>query len=151
MRLRDKVIIRSSIGFGLGVLIGVVICEITSTEYAADGWLLLCTPAYLDHIGNEVVAFVIQCVLCGLYGALGMGGAVVYDIENWSILRATLTHSCAVVCAFYAMAFYLRWIEVTDIAGIAILALFFVIPYVIIWLVNYLISSTPARRRVRYT
>lgn len=146
MSLKDKAIVQGSVGFGLGVIICTVITAVTSTDLYADGTIHLCAREYAEAVGNELTAFVIQSVLLGLYGALGMGGAVVYEIEEWSILRVTLTHFCTLVTAFFALAFYLRWVSITDGKALLELLLMFVIPYAVIWLVNYLAYKLEIRR-----
>lgn len=138
MSLKDRFVVRASIGFGLGILIGTVIAALTGTSEGGDGRLYLCNKEFVDFIGNELIAFLIQSFLCGIQGVVGMGGAVVYEIEKWSTLKATLTHFLAVMISFYCIAFFSRWISVTDANSLIFPLLFMVPPYVFIWLANYL-------------
>ena len=137
MRLRDKVIVKASLGFGMSIIIGIIITAVTSTDYAG-GKLTLCSAEFNAFIGDELLAFLIQAILLGLYGALAMGGSVVYEIEQWSIVKVTLIHFCTVMISFFALAFFLRWIAITDVKGIVFMFTIMAIPYVIIWLVNYI-------------
>lgn len=138
MNLKEQFIVRSSIGFALGVLIGTVIAALTGTSEAGDGRLYLCTSEFVDFIGSELWAFLIQAVLCGIQGVVGMGGAVVYAIEEWSTLKATVTHFLAVMVTFYLIALFSRWISFAEPISLAVPLLFMVPPYVLIWLINYL-------------
>ena len=136
--IKNEFIVRASIGFGLGILIGTVIAAITGTAETGDGRLYLCSSEFVDFVGSELVAFLIQSVLCGVQGVVGMGGAVVYAIEEWSTLKATLIHFCAVMGSFYLIALFLRWISFAVPMSLVMPLLFMVPPYVLIWLINYL-------------
>ena len=138
MGLKDRIIVRASIGAGLSVIIGVIITTFTSSYYA-DGKIALCSQGFNEFVGDELAAFVIQALLMAIYGAFAMGGSIVYDLEDWSLLKATLTHFFGVMLVYFAMAFFLRWINVTDLQSIAFISVAMVIPYVIIWLINYLV------------
>ena len=50
-----------------------------------------------------------QILLGGIPGALAMGSSVVYGIEKWSILRATVTHFIITMSALLFGGYVLQW------------------------------------------
>ncbi len=138
MNLKARALSLAAIGFALGVIIGVFITAVTATNSIADGTLYVCAPEFNAYIGSPLRAFVIEAVLSGVYGAIGMGGSVVYSIENWSVLKATLVHFAFTVAAYYATAFYLMWISPSNSKDCLIMLIIFVIPYFMIWMGQYL-------------
>ena len=76
-------------------------------------------------------------VLGGLYGAVAMSSAVVYDIEKWSIARATAVHFLLVVGLYCLLAFSMGWFMIEEpVFWIVIAAM--VVGYILIWLFLYL-------------
>ena len=138
MGLKEKAIVRGAVGFVLYSIIMTVITALISTMGASDGILRFCALDFLAYVGNDMTAFVIQYMLLGLYGTLAMGGIVVYEIEEWSLIKATLVHFCMTVTVFFGLAFFLRWFALKDIGSIAVMFLLMVVLYVFIWLMNYL-------------
>ncbi len=74
MELRNKIIIKSLIGFIIGIFVGLFFWFMNSGDYSGT-------------------AFVIHLIMSGILGLIAMGGSVVYDIESWGLLKATATHS----------------------------------------------------------
>ena len=74
-----KIIIKAGLGFSLGLLVG-------------GGFMLMEGPpdAYLGATG--VWAGILELFVCGVYGLVVMEGQLLYDIEYYSLMRATLTH-----------------------------------------------------------
>ncbi len=105
MGLKDKFIVRASIGFGVGILLGVVITGLTGGM--DQDHICYCSPAFVKAVGNELAAFVVQALVFGTYGAVGMGGSVAYSIEDRSLLKVTVAHFVLTLGMFYAMAFCL--------------------------------------------
>ena len=138
MSFKQRVIMLSSIGFGMGVIAGTIIAAFTGTLSRADGTLYLCAPEFVEAVGDPLTAFTIQAIALGFQGVLAMGGSAVYSIEKWSILRCTLTHYIAVMAGIYILAFTLRWFSVSDVRSIVIMFVILTPPYFLIWLINYI-------------
>jgi len=138
MNFKSRVIFLSSLGFALGMMLGTVITAVTATMEYADGTVYLCSKEFNAFIGDPLLAFVIQALVSGIYGMIGMGGSSVYYIENWSILRATVSHFIATVSCYYMTAFFLRWISPSAVSDCLFMLILFIIPYLIIWLSKYL-------------
>ena len=75
-------------------------------------------------------------LLGGIPGAIAMGSAVIYDIEEWSLLRATATHFLVVMGVILFACFLLKWFPPWSPAFWIMLAAELV-GYVIIWLIMY--------------
>ena len=75
-------------------------------------------------------------LLGGIPGAVAMGTTVIYDIEEWSMLRATITHFLVVVGVILLACFVLKWFEPWSapfwlmLAGVSA-------GYLIVWLIMH--------------
>lgn len=139
MDLRSRAVFRASLGFAIGMIIGTVLTAVLVTLDKNDGILYICVPGFTAMMGgNELAAFIVQAIVSGLYGAIGLGGSVVYYIENWSILRATVTHFIFTVSAYYATGLSLKWFSSENYSELLFMFFFFVTVYIVIWMSNYL-------------
>jgi len=84
-------------------------------------------------------------LLGGIPGAIAMGTTVVYDIEKWSILRATVTHFLIVMGVNLLACFVLKWFEPWSTAFWIMIA-GELIGYICIWLICYRSYSRTVRR-----
>ncbi|MCR5093154.1 MAG: DUF3021 domain-containing protein [Lachnospiraceae bacterium] len=126
-----KALILGGIGFAAGLLIGVSVFYITGVK----------GPNALKI--TDISPF--ELLIGGIYGAIAMGCSVFYDIENWSILRATLSHFLLTLLGFYAMACLQRWMKLFDMV-FWISTAAFIIVYIIIWLSQYFSWRRQVRR-----
>ena len=108
MNFKNAFILNFSIGFSAGMLICTIITSAITTITINDGNTYFCNPAFSSMIGHELLAFIVQSVVSGFFGAICMGGTVVYDIEKWSILKATITHFFITIISFFATATFLN-------------------------------------------
>ncbi len=138
MKLIHRFIILSSIGFGVGIIMGVMITAWSATATYADGNLYLCSKDLIEAVGNPLLAFVIEAFASGLYGILAMGGSGVYAIESWSIAKCTAIHYAVTMAGFYILAFSMRWLLPGRIADALFMFVIITVPYIFIWLINYL-------------
>jgi CDP-diglyceride synthetase len=81
----------------------------------------------------------------GIPGAIAMGTAVIYDIEEWSLLRATVTHFLIVMVALLLACFVLKWFEPWS-APFWIMLAAELVGYIIIWLIMYLCYKKQVRK-----
>ena len=120
-RMLKTGLILSGIGFAMGLAIGVLI-------YFIGGGTIQALS------GRDLFMFCVG----GIQGAIPMGFTVVYDIEDWSILRSTVTHFIPTVIVFYACSFYLGWLKFGT-TGFVIATVIMIAAYYIIWMTQYLI------------
>lgn len=118
-----KALILSGIGFVIGLLIGLTIFYITELKGGINA--------------GAKEGSIFELLLGGIYGAMAMGMVVVYDIESWSITRATLTHFLCTFGGFHALALVQGWFYPGD-KWYVIITIIWIALYIIIWLANYL-------------
>lgn len=127
--------------FSVGVPVGIVLCTLitvmTSSALSGDGALHYCAPELSQRFGSEGLAILIQSAVSGLYGGIIMGATVVYDMERWSLLRATSVHCLVTLTLYYTTGLLLCWFSFSDINETLLTFTIFVSVYVCIWLVNY--------------
>ena len=62
-------------------------------------------PDTINTFGTELNAVIIQTVLSMLYGAVWGGASVIWELENWSLLKQSATHLILVSVATFPVAF----------------------------------------------
>ena len=88
-----------------------------------------------DTINTGTLVF--YYIISFIHGAVCVGTVIIYNIETWSILRATLTHFFITLTSFYILGFLQGWLEFGSLGFFCITA-GFVVAYFIIWFVNYI-------------
>ena len=121
--IRKNALRLSILGFVLGVLIGAAF-PLLSGSWTMDLSMLL-------HL-----------LVSGALGAVCWGTTVVFSIEEWSILRATVTH-CLIafgsLFAFFAVEIAAGLMKLPPPGVIALILVFWLTAYILIWLIHYLI------------
>ena len=117
-----KTAFRGSVGFILGVMVGVAILSFSGVgEYCAQ---------------NGTARFVLYLMSSGVLGAINMGTTTLYSLERWGLLRCTLTHFCVVMATLCAVGFSMGWLSLRDPATRWILGIS-VVAYFAVWAVMY--------------
>ena len=126
MDIKNRLLIKALAGCCAGMLISVFLCTFTSSyEDLNDRYFLLA-----QFIGS------------GIYGAVAMGGSVVYEIESWSVMRATLTHYLTVFVSFLIVNRLLGWFP----GRVVIIAIITgTVVYSLIWLFEYAVWKLQVR------
>ena len=119
MDIRLKFIFNTLLGLSLGLLIG----AFTTAFLATDVQL------------SSRIWIIFQFLGSGLMGVVGMGGTIVYDLEDWSLLKATLVHYICSFATMFALSELLGWY---DHSTLWIVFIMFSIAYLLIWTMNYL-------------
>ncbi len=101
--MRKKMWIFAAIGFPIGVLIAVVIAFLSGEKLVLYSWSLL------ERTGSIPVSVGLNILLCGLYGAACMVGTQFYEVEEWSLLKATVLHYLVVVLGSLVCFLVLGW------------------------------------------
>lgn len=129
--MKKQIIFRMLIGFPLGIMISNIITIIVSYSIG-KGQYYPVVPSLIQQIGNETTAVVVQLVLSGIYGAIWAGSSVIWEIEDWSLLKMTVTHFLINSVATFPVAYYTHWME-HNLAGIAAYFGIFIAIYAGIW------------------
>ena len=89
--MKKKVLQRGLFGIPTGIAIGYVITVMMSAFWG-DGSYYPCVPAFVDAMGSEIRAVVVQTVLCGLVGMVYAAGSVVWEVDRWSLAGQTAAY-----------------------------------------------------------
>ena len=127
MNIKNKFMFRMLLGFTLGLVIGVV----TYLIFIPEGTVLDKSFLISHLIGSTTI------------GLVGYGGAIVYDIESWSLGRATFTHYVVSFVTLFALSESLGWFPHDTLL---IMFLAFSAAYVLIWITEYLSWRAQIRR-----
>lgn len=106
--------------------------------------VLICIGFMLARSSEGLKAAFPNLVISGIYGAVAMGSSIVYDVEKWSITRATATHFLLVFALYFLLVLSMGWFSLSDpVFWIVVGAM--VAVYILIWLLQYL----SYRRQIR--
>ena len=136
MNLKQRFIYKASIGFSLGILIVIVIEALIGYFSTGD------INTYAQEMqgvsgGRPFWALMAELLTGGLLGAVGNGGAVVYEIEEWGILKATTIHLGATMLTYILVGLFNGWltpeINLVNIIQVSVQ----IAVYIIIWSIEY--------------
>ena len=131
MSLKQRFLYKSAIGFSLGVLLTIVIYfgVIFFGQEPLGGY----------EIESFLKRLLIGMLSGGLMGIIGNGGSVIYEVENWSIFRTTVTHFAMAFSAFLIIGFLNNWLSPKDVLFNIFMITIWIAVYFMIWLMQYLI------------
>lgn len=133
--MKQKLLTRSVIGAPIGLAIGTIIAIIFSLT-VSDGEFYPVAPELITDCGSEINAVLLQAICSLLYGAAWAGASVIWETENWSLLRQTVTHLMICSLATFPIAYFMRWMH-HSISGVLIYFGIFLGIYLIIWISQY--------------
>ncbi len=98
-----KIIKRAGLGFILGMALGNLIAAAGSNQIVSD--------TMIQRFGSPASALLVQTLLSGLIGAIAMAGTVLYELDEWPLLRIMAVHFAMIELSFFPIAFYLSWLK----------------------------------------
>lgn len=134
--MKKKVIIRCLLGAPIGLSISTMITVIISLT-VGDGKYYAVVPELINDCGTEMNAVLLQTALSFIYGAAFAGASVIWENENWSLLKQTILHLLICSLATFPIAYAMQWMR-HDIKGILLYFGIFVLIYAVIWLSQFL-------------
>lgn len=133
--MKKKIILRSITGIPLGLAIGYLITIIISLIWA-DGYYAPCVPALTAMMGSEINAVLLQALLCGILG-MGFGGcSVIWEIEDWGIVKQTGIYFLIVSAIMMPIAYVTYWME-HSLPGILSYFGIFALIFAVVWVIQY--------------
>ena len=133
--MRNKLLKRCLIGAPLGLAISTMI-TIAISLIIGDGRFYAVVPDLITDCGSEINAVLLQAVCSLLYGAAWAGASLIWEQEQWSLLRQSVTHLVICSLATFPIAYLMHWIKHSVFGGVLYFGIFFVI-YLVIWLSQY--------------
>lgn len=134
--MKKKIVLRSMLGFPLGLALGYLITILISLIYA-DGSYSPCMPELAVIMGNEINAVLLQALLCGILGS-GFGAcSVIWEIETWGIVKQTGIYFSIISVLMLPTAYVSYWME-HRLQGILSYFGIFLLIFAAVWLVQYM-------------
>ena len=125
----------------VGLLGGIVISYLITIGISlaiGDGSYYPCVPSLIERFGSEVTAIIIQTVLSAVLGAGFAGSSLIWEKDEWSLLKQTSIYFGIVSVLMMTVAYICEWMEHSVKGILSYFAIFFAI-FIVVWIVQYLI------------
>lgn len=142
--MKKKIIMRSLLGFPIGIAIGYLITILISLGWA-NGYYSPCVPELISVMGNEINAVILQTVLCGMLGIGFAASSIIWEMDNWSIVKQTGIYFSIISVIMLPIAYFAYWME-HSIVGFFTYFGIFVLIFVIIWITQFVIGKHNVRK-----
>ena len=134
--MKKKIIMRGLLGFPIGIAIGYLITILISLSWA-KGYYSPCVPELISVMGNEINAVILQTVLCGILGTGFAASSVIWEMDNWSIVKQTGIYFPIVSVIMLPIAYFAYWME-HSVIGFLIYFGIFVLIFTTIWITQFI-------------
>lgn len=135
---KKKIILRSLLGIPIGITIGYLISIVGSAIWG-QGYYSPCVPELVTAMGSEIGAVVLQTALCALLGLSFSATSVIWELENWSLVKQTGIYFLINSIVMMPVAWFTRWMEHSFMGFLRYLGMFAAI-FVLIWIVECIIG-----------
>ncbi len=142
--MKKKIILRSILGFPVGIAIGYLITIFISLGWA-NGFYTPCVPELISVMGNEINAVILQAFLCGLLGTGFAASSVIWEIENWSIIKQSGIYFLITSVIMLPIAYLSYWMEHSIIGFFSYFGIFVLI-FAFIWMIQFVIGKHNVRK-----
>ena len=143
--MKKSLITRSLIGFAIGAVVVHIITLLVN--YFGRGQYLICMPELTERLGLAG-AIIVQTVLAAIFGMIAFGGTCLFDIEKWSLLRASVAHCALILVAYIIVGLLLHWFSF-NIIPMLIMVGIMIFVYALIWLIMYAVWKREIRQMNR--
>ena len=142
--MKKKIFLRGAMGFPLGITIGYLISIFVSLVWA-EGYYVPCEPELVNIMGNEIKAVVFQAVLCGILGAGFSAGSLIWETEEWNLVKQTGVYFILVSVIMMPVAYFNYWME-HSVGGFLRYFGIFVFLFAVIWVIQFLIGRQMVKK-----
>ncbi len=108
--MKKKLLSRCIRGFPTGIAIGYILTILRSFQIG-NGTYYPCTPEFIQVVGSEIGAVLLQTLVTGFIGAGFAGCSVIWDIERWGIALQTGVFFLAISSIVLPAAYFMLWME----------------------------------------
>ena len=134
--MKTTFIKRALLGFPLGMAIGYTMSIIFSLAFA-NGDYGAVHPKLIEAFGNEINAVIVQAILWGLFGFIFSGFSVIWEKDNWSLVKQTTIAFFVYLLPIMVIGYILKWFTFRILEVIIFISIFIFI-FFIIWILIYL-------------
>ncbi|MGI6050086.1 MAG: DUF3021 domain-containing protein [Acetivibrionales bacterium] len=135
--MKKEFVLRVFVGLLGGIVISYLI-TIGISLAIGDSSYYPCVPSLIERFGNEVTAIIIQTVLSAVLGAGFAGSSIIWEMDEWSLLKQTSIYFGIVSVLMMTVAYICEWMEHSVKGVLSYFAIFLVI-FIVVWIVQYLI------------
>lgn len=132
-----KICLRGLIGFPLGIAIGYIITIISSLIWG-QGYYSPCVPIFIEIVGSEIGAVIVQAILTGIIGLSFAASSTIWEMDQWSLTKQTAIYFIITVMTMFPIAYLTGWMD-HSLVGFIIYFGVFVLIFIIIWFIQYMI------------
>jgi hypothetical protein len=133
--MRKKILRRCLLGAPIGMTISTFIAIAISVS-VGDGGYYPVVPQLAADCGGELNAVLLQTACSLLYGAAWAGASVIWEREDWSLLRQSAAHLTVCSLATFPVAYFMRWMRHSVSGALIYFGTFFAV-YLLCWLCMY--------------
>lgn len=142
--MKKKIIVRSLLGFPIGIALGYLITIFGSLAWT-NGYYSPCVPELISAIGNEINAVILQTLLSGIVGTGFAASSVIWEMDNWNLVKQTGIYFSIISVIMLPIAYFAYWME-HSVTGFLIYFGIFALIYAIIWITLYVIGKNNVRK-----
>lgn len=142
--MKKKILFRSIIGAPVGITISLIITIIISL-CTGHGDFYPAPHELIEWLGSPVTAVIVQTICAGFMGAIFGGASVIWDMENWSLLKQTLVHFAVISLSSFPLAYILNWLPHYLYGALGYIGAF-LSTYIIIWLSIYFSTKSKIKK-----
>lgn len=135
--MKKKVLLRALLGIPLGIAMSYIITILISIT-VQGGQYYPCVPSLSETVGSELGAVILQTALSGLLGASFAASSIIWEMEDWSIMKQTGLYFLITAMTMFPVAYFAEWME-HSVAGFLIYFGIFVTIFIVMWIVQYFI------------
>lgn len=133
--MKKETIVRIALGAPIGLTISYLITIVISL-IIGDGNYHGVVPSLVEATGGELNAIIVQAVASLIYGAGWGGASVIFQRDDWSILRQTITHFLVTSLVTFPIAYFMHWMH-HSLMGVVRYFGIFIVVYAIVWAALY--------------
>ncbi len=142
--MKKKVFLRSMSGFPFGLALGYLITIVISLIWG-DGYYAPCMPELIEVTGNEINAVLLQAFLCGIIGSGFAAASVIWEMEDWGLVKQTGIHFLITSVIMLPIAYFSYWME-HSLKGFLSYFGIFAFLFAAIWIVQYAIAKRNVKK-----
>ena len=97
-----------------------------------------CVPSLIKQFGNEITAVIVQTILSALLGAGFAVSSLIWEKDDWSLLKQTSVYFAIVTVLMMTVAYVCEWMAHSVRGVLCYFAIFFAI-FIIVWVIQFII------------